>query len=236
MAYRLLEQFEATFRDGPYRHRNSTLGNQIANFLYDDLYEVSANSSYRERVGLHSHVLNRTAKSPGVKARRGDGSFGAIVPYSTAVVVPGFIVASGPTATTEIGVEVKVLAKAMIKQIDRVLTALRNQASQFKLKNEDVVTVGLVGVNHADRYVSFEKERVYPTDGKANPHPLQEANEAKRRLHAEAEPSFDEFLTLDFRASNEPPYDFAWVSKPRLEAEYGSALVRILTRYGKRFP
>lgn len=236
MAYRLLDRFEQTFRAGPYRHRDSTLGNQIANFLYDDLYQLGRSRRYVERCDLHTRVLNRTAKSPGIRARRGDGSFGEIVPGALAQVIPGFIVASGPTATTEIGTEVKILAKAMIKQIDRVINDLRNQAQQFKTKNPDAITVGIVGVNHASHCISYEGTRAYRTDGKANPHPVQEANEAKRRLHADAEPAFDEILVLDFRATNEDPYPFAWLSRHRTEAEYASALVRILNRYDRRFP
>ena len=44
----------------------------------------------------------------------------------------GYLVARGPIATVEIGIEVKILAKAMIKQIDRVINDLRNQVVQFK--------------------------------------------------------------------------------------------------------
>lgn len=236
MAYRLLSRFEETFKNGPYRHRDSSLGNKIANFLYDDLYDTHRSGIFDSRVDTHTRVLNRTARSPGIHARRGDGSFGEIVPNAVAMVVPGFVVASGPTATTEIGAEVKILAKAMIKQIDRVITDLRNQAQQFEKKNTRVVKVALVGVNHADHCTSYERERIYRTDGTDNPHPVDEADDAKRRLLADAEPAFDEFLILEYRATNEPPYPFEWVSLRRMEAEYGSALVRILRLYEARFP
>lgn len=236
MAYRLLDRFEATFAGTRYRHRNSSLGNQIANYLYDDLYELGHSDKYRARVDAHTHVLNRSAKSPGVRARRGDGSFGTLVPSAEAIVVPGFIVASGPTATVQIGVETKILAKAMIKQIDRVINDLRNQASQFKHKNPKAVTVAIVGVNHASYCVSYEKDRAYRTDGKENLHPIQEAEEAKSRLRVDAEPSFDEFLILEYKATNDDPYNFEWVSLKRAEAEYGSALVRVLDLYEARFP
>lgn len=49
-----------------------------------------------------------------------------------AIVDPGYIVARGPIATVEIGVEVKILAKAMIKQVNRVINDLRDQVSQFR--------------------------------------------------------------------------------------------------------
>ena len=45
---------------------------------------------------------------------------------------PGFAVARGPVATVEIGVEVKILAKAMIKQIDRVIGDLVKQVTHFR--------------------------------------------------------------------------------------------------------
>lgn len=236
MAYRLLERFEATFTDGPYRHRNSSLGNQVANFLYDDLYDLGKSALYGNRVDLHTRVLNRAAKSPGIRARRGDGSFGEIVPGAQAAVVPGFIVASGPTATTEIGVEVKIVAKAMLKQIGRVGSDLRDQSTEFKKKNEKVVTVGIVGVNHAPSYVSYEGDRPFRTDGKQSPHPRQSAEDVKRRLHVDAEPFFDEFLVFEYSATNEPPFPFSWESRKRVEAEYASALVRILRLYEVRFP
>ncbi len=236
MAYRLLDRFQATFAGTRYRHRNSSLGNQIANYLYDDLYELGHSSVYQSRVDLHTHVLNRRARSPGVRARRGDGSFGTLVPNAEAAIVPGFIVASGPTATVQVGVETKILAKAMIKQIDRVITDLKNQADQFRHKNPKAVTVAIVGVNHARRCVSYEKDRVYPTDGKGFPHPIQEAEDAKSRLRVDAEPAFDEFIILEYIATNEDPYEFEWVSSKRADAEYGSALVRILDLYEARFP
>lgn len=236
VAYRLLNRFEATFVDGPYRHRDSSLGNRIANFLYDDLYVLSTSALYNGRVDLHTRALNRAARSPGVKARRGDGSFGEVLPGATVVALPGFLVASAPTATIEIGTEVKIVAKAMLKQIGRVCSDLRDQASEFKKKNPDVVTVGIAGVNHAAFTVSYEGKRLFKTDGKANPHPFQEAEEVKRRLHADAEPAFDEFLVLEYEATNQAPFPFEWVSLKRTEAEYAAALVRILRRYESRFP
>ena len=57
-------------------------------------------------------------------ARRGDATFGEIIPGETPVVEPAIRLTRGPIATVEIGVEVKILAKAMIKQIDRVINDL----------------------------------------------------------------------------------------------------------------
>jgi hypothetical protein len=44
-----------------------------------------------------------------VEARRGDGTFGEIIPGEIAIDDPGYVVARGPIATVEIGVEVKIL-------------------------------------------------------------------------------------------------------------------------------
>jgi hypothetical protein len=53
-------------------------------------------------------------KRKGIEARRGDGTFGELILGERAVVDPGYKVARGPVANVEIGVEVKILAKAMI--------------------------------------------------------------------------------------------------------------------------
>lgn len=62
-----------------------------------------------------------------------------------------------------------------------------------------------------------------------------EADEANRRLLVSAAPSFDEFLILRFRATNEPPYPFEWVDEENLRMEYAAALTRISSRYEQRF-
>ena len=48
----------------------------------------------------------------------------------------------------------------------------------FKTKSPDALTVGIVGLNTADHYVSFEGARKYPT-GAYGPHPFLEAPEAE---------------------------------------------------------
>ena len=75
-------------------------------------------------------VFSPKVPSPrGVAARRGDGTFGEIIPGEAPILDQGYLVARGPIATVEIGVEVKILAKATIKQIDRVINDLRNQVT-----------------------------------------------------------------------------------------------------------
>ena len=60
----------------------------------------------------------------GKPGRRGDGTFGELVPAAVALTEKGMLVARGPITTIEIGAETKILAKAMIKQIDRVINDL----------------------------------------------------------------------------------------------------------------
>jgi len=113
---------------------------------------------------------------------------------------PGYVVARGPIATVEIGVEVKILAKAMIKQIDRVTNNLRNQVAQFRRGGGNPICVAIVGVNHAARCVSYEGDRAFPTTGASGfLHPYREAPGAEARLSREAAPLFDEFLPLQLK-------------------------------------
>lgn len=231
--FKLLAQFERTFHVGPYLHRNSQLGNRIADYLFDDLYELDTHSRLRADVDAGRVALNPKGISPGLKARRGDGSFGPIVPGHAPRPFRGHSVPVAPTAEVDIGAEVKILAKAMIKQIDRVTSDLCGQAAHFKKKSPDALTVGIVGLNTAEEYVSYEGERDYPT-GRYGPHPAQEAPEAERRLLADAEPCYREFLVLAFRASNRPPFDFQWVGADRLNDGYASILLRLVRAYERR--
>jgi hypothetical protein len=171
-----------------------------------------------------------------VAARRGDGTFGEIIPGEPPITDSGYLVARGPIATVEIGIEVKILAKAMIKQIDRVINDLRNQVVQFKRGGGNPICVAVVGINQAESTVGYEGDRPFPTTGKNGfLHPFQEAPEAERRLRAGAAPEFDEFLVLRFRATNAPPFPFEWVNYNETRLDYAAALSRISARYQQRF-
>jgi hypothetical protein len=123
----------------------------------------------------------------------------------------------------------------MIKQIDRVMGDLRKQRDAFRTAGGNPISVGIVGVNHRDRYVSYEGERSWPTDGRRYKHPAQEAVEAEGRLIATVRPHFDEFLLLRFRAWNEPPFRFEWVDEQTTTLDYGAILTRISRKYDTRF-
>jgi len=148
-------------------------------------------------------------------------------------------VARGPVATIEIGSEVKILAKAMIKQIDRVIGDLTKQVRQFRRGRADPICVGIVGINSSLYTIGLEGERAFRTDGKRHKHPFQEAVEAERRLLSDAAPDFDEFLILRYRATNDPegdsPFPFEWVDYNRTARDYGAILTRVSIEYDKRF-
>ena len=98
----------------------------------------------------------------------------------------------------------------MIKQIDRVIGELVKQVGQFQRGAGSPICVGIVGINSATVTTGYEGTRGdFTTDGKKDKHPHQEAGKAEARLVAEAEPSFDEFLILRYRATNAEPYLFS---------------------------
>jgi hypothetical protein len=203
--------------------------------LYEDLYAVRKSAPYGKGVEQHERVLNVQNRRRGIKARRGDGTFGELIPTASAIEDEDFKVARGPVATVEIGVEVKILAKAMLKQIDRVIGDLVKQVGQFKRGAGNPICVGVVGINQARVTTGYEADRAFTTDGKKHKHPYQEAAEAEARLVAEAKPSFDEFLILRYRASNVEPYPFEWVDLKSTELDYGAILTRICREYDRRF-
>jgi len=172
----------------------------------------------------------------GVEARRGDGTFGELIPGAQAIRDIGYSVARGPIATVEIGCEVKILAKAMIKQIDRVIGDLIKQVAHFRRGAGTPICLGIVGINYATAYTSYEGERAWPTDGTSKyRHPAQEASEAESRLIVQAKPSFDEFLILRFRATNDSSYPFEWIDLAATELDYGAVLTRVSRGYDRRF-
>lgn len=203
--------------------------------LYEDLVAINRSSKLIEAIEKEILVLNVANRLQGISARRGDGTLGEIVPGEAAIRDDGYAVARGKIATVEIGVEVKILAKAMIKQIDRVINNLRNQVVQFRKGGPNSICVGIVGINHAAHYVSFEGDRPWPTTGKSGYlHPVQEATEAERRLIEQAAPMYNEFLVLRYRVTNEEPYPFEWVDLKETRLNYAALLTRISSTFQQR--
>ena len=233
--YALLRTFRSLFEGKAYRHRIANLGDLVASHLYEDLIALEKSEKLVERVQHHERVVNLKNLMTGKPGRRGDGTFGELVPAAVAITEKGMLVARGPIATIEIGAETKILAKAMIKQIDRVITDLLNQSTQFKRGGGHPICVAFVGINFAESYVSFEGRRKWPTDGKKYKHPIQEAAQAEKRLLDGARLAFDEFQILRFRATNAKPFPFEWTDLSATEMEYSSLLTRISREYDRRF-
>jgi hypothetical protein len=233
--YGLLRTFRSLFEGSQYLHRDSSLGDWVASYLYEDLYNLHKSKILDKRINAGVRVLNVQNRTVGIARRRGDGTFGELVPAATAVRDEGFAVARGPVATIEIGVETKILAKAMIKQIDRVVGDLVRQTEEFKKRGGNPICAGIVGVNFSEVYTSYEGQREFLTDGRKYKHPVQEAQDAISRLGQRAQASFDEFLILKFIATNTPPYPFGWVDEDRVVLEYSALLTRISREYDRRF-
>lgn len=233
--YGLLKAFRSLFEGTQYLHRDSSLGDWVASYLYEDLYKLHKSSKLNKRIAAGVRVLNTQNRTIGIARRRGDGTFGELVPSATAIREEGLAVARGPVATIEIGVETKILAKAMIKQIDRVIGDLVRQAEEFKRRGGNPICVGIVGVNSSEVYTSYEGERAFLTDGRRYKHPLQEARDAIARLEQRAQPGFDEFLILKFVATNTPPHPFSWVDENKTLLEYSALLTRVSREYDRRF-
>ena len=124
----------------------------------------------------------------------------------------------------------------MIKQIDRVKNDLYHQIFEFKPGGGSPICVAVIGINQAETTIGYEGYRPWPTTGKGSfLHPFQEAPEAERRLRAEAQPEFDEFLALRFKATNAPHYPCEWVNYSETRMDYAAALSRISARYQQRF-
>ena len=237
LEYRLLTEFRRLFEGKIYKHRDSSQGDFVAMHLYEDLLTINRSPKLIEAaINRKDRVLNVQNRRRGVAARRGDGTFGEIIPGETPITDPGYLVSRGPAATVEIGIEVKVLAKAMIKQIDRVINDLRNQVVQFRRGGGNPICIAVIGINQAKSTVGYEGDRPFPTTGSQGfLHPYQEAPEAERRLRATAAPEFDEFIVLRFKATNAPPYPFEWADYNETRLDYAAALSRISARYQQRF-
>jgi hypothetical protein len=234
--YRLLNEFRHLFEGKQYKHRSSTQGDFVAIHLYEDLIAIDRSPKLTAAVKRQDRVLNIQNRRHGISARRGDATFGEIIPGETPAVHPGYKVSRGPIATVEIGIEVKILLKAMIKQIDRVMNDLRNQVVQFRRGGGHPICVGIVGINQAESVIGYEGDRAIPTTGKGGYlHPYQEASRAEARLRSESAADFDEFLVLRFRAINTQPFPFEWVDYSQTRLDYAAALVRISARYQQRF-
>jgi hypothetical protein len=231
----LLQRFRELFEGKKYIHRNPMLEDSVARCLPEDLFTLARSQKLIERIANGSRVLNTQNLRRGVTSRRGDGTFGELIPGAQAVRDTGFRAARGQVATIEIGTEVKILAKAMIKQIDRVMGDLIKQVEHFRRGNDRPICVAIIGINHADYCYSYERDRIWATDGKKHKHPIQEAEDAERRIVAQVKPHYDELLILRYKGTNVAPYPFEWVSQKETGLDYAAILTRISRQYDQRF-
>jgi len=153
------------------------------------------------------------------------------VPGHPVTQLPELVVPRGLVAHLEIGAEVKIGATKLIAQVDRVINDLTNQAQIFRTLNRSAISVGIVGVNYANRYMGWEGERAFP----AKTPPAREAGDFSNRIERAVESYYDELLILRIEATNMEPYDFEWLNEAETERLYGSALVRISAEYERRF-
>ena len=64
---------------------------------------------------------------------------------------------------------------------------------------------------------------------------LFEGQVYRHRASNQAQPAFDEFLVLRYRATNAAPFPFEWVDYHSTRLDYAAALSRIGSRYQQRF-
>lgn len=89
LEYRLLTEFRRLFESKIYKHRASNQGDFVAMHLYEDLVAISRSPKLAEAINRKDRVLNVQNKRRGVSARRGDGTFGEIIPGEVAMTDPG---------------------------------------------------------------------------------------------------------------------------------------------------
>ena len=99
LEYRLLTEFRRLFEGKIYKHRDSSQGDFVAMHLYEDLIAINRSPKLIEAaIKRKDRVLNVQNKRRGVAARRGDGTFGEIIPGEIPIADSGYRVARGPNS------------------------------------------------------------------------------------------------------------------------------------------
>lgn len=244
MNYRLLDAFASLFIGQPYYHRRSNQGDAVSVEFYEDIYDLGHSPKFnraadeaRRGVGPRNKAVTKT------RMRRGDGTLGLLVDHNNVLRLPGYHVPRGPIATIDIGVEVKIFNKAMMKQVDRVVGDLQKQVKHWErvTDSDSLLSVAIIGINCSDYTVSYEGQgdtaRVYKTDGKKYAHPIDEAPRVLARIQQEVIDAqhYDEVLILNYIARNEAPFGFAWQNATRTREAYRATLLRIADKFERRF-
>lgn len=229
--FQLLDAFRLTFAGKVYKHRNSTIGNKIGRQLFEDLLDHAVSAAYNFDVGNGRAVVNSggSIHTPR-QIRRNDSVYGC--PPAGAELRPlqaGFRISEGPVAEPRIGCEVKILAKSQQKQIDRVLSDLENFVRRMKELSENCLNLAIVGVNHEAEYEGHEGERTFRHRLR-----MDEPRVVEDKLQILLG-KYDELLVLRFKATNQPPYPFRWLSERKVNLDYGAVLTRLGEAYQRRF-
>jgi hypothetical protein len=238
MARRLLDAFRALFEGKPYLHRNSALGDGISVEVYEDLKNLGRSPKYVSSIAtIQRGVGPRNKTVTLARMRRGDGTLGELLHPDKAKEIQGYAVRRGAIATVDCGVEVKILNKAMIKQIDRVVNDLEKQVINWKAVSPDSVAMAIIGINSAPYTVGYEGDRAYKTDGAKHKHPIQEAAQAEQRIVERVinQNFYNEVVILRYRATNDGTYPFSWNDETKTIDEYRAALIRLSREMEKRF-
>ena len=90
--FALLNTFRKLFEGTKYKHRDSSLGDLVASQLYEDLVSLGKSDKLAARVKTHERVVNLGNKTVGRPSRRGDGTFGELVPTAVAITEAGLLV------------------------------------------------------------------------------------------------------------------------------------------------
>ncbi len=231
--------FKALFDKRAYLHRRPGNGDTVAFGLIEDLVASKLSTAlFREASRGTSGIASGNARH-GITVRRGDGTFGRFVPGTRAYEIEGSVLKKGMVSTVDIGIEVKILNKAMIKQVHDRIAGLQQQAEYFKRGKDrqpegNPVTIAVIGVNHASYTVGYEGERTYRTDGKKERHPCDEGDETVRRLKREVAPHYDEVIIIPYEATNEDPFPFRFKDETALYHEWDLMLSRVSAEYNKR--
>jgi hypothetical protein len=87
MEFRLLTEFRRLFEGRLYKHRASNQGDFVAMHLYEDIIAINRSPKLIDAaIGRRDRVLNVQNRRRGVTARRGDGTFGEIIPGETPMI------------------------------------------------------------------------------------------------------------------------------------------------------
>ena len=84
LTFRLLDEFQNLFQGRAYKHRASNQGDYVAMHLYEDLVAINRSPKLVAAIRREILVLNVANRLQGIRARRGDGTFGEIVPVRSA--------------------------------------------------------------------------------------------------------------------------------------------------------